>query len=105
MATEEDLIDGYEEFLEDRGALAPLSDSDTTTLFRDLETELEGMIQRYHVPPGDMEKLFQVCCVCVCVCVCVWECVCVCTVLQHHELTRRASWGHKLSPLARAIHT
>jgi len=48
------------ECYEDAGVLQPLSDSDTTILFRDLEHELEVMVQRYHVPPGDLEKIFQV---------------------------------------------
>lgn len=52
--------DGIEAYYEDSGALQPLSDNDTVVLFRDLEHELEGLVQRYHVPPGDLEKLFQV---------------------------------------------
>ena len=42
------------------GTLQPFSDNDTTTLFQDLEHELEKMVQKYHVPPGDLENLFQV---------------------------------------------
>ena len=40
----------------------PFSDNDTTTLFQDLERELEKMVQKYHVPPTDLENLFQVRC-------------------------------------------
>ncbi|CAI8013919.1 hypothetical protein GBAR_LOCUS8761 [Geodia barretti] len=39
----------------------PFSDNDTTTLFQDLERELEKMVQKYRVPPTDLENLFQVC--------------------------------------------
>ena len=42
------------------GTFQPFSDSDTTTLFQDLERELEKMVQKYHVPPTDLESLFQV---------------------------------------------
>ena len=38
----------------------PFSDNDTTTLFQDLERELEKMVQKYRVPPTDLENLFQV---------------------------------------------
>ena len=55
-------VDGtdHTEYYEDTGGLQPLGDSDTTTLFRDLEHELEVMVKRYHVPPTDLEKIFQV---------------------------------------------
>ena len=55
-------VDGVDntEYYEDTGGLQPLGDSDTTTLFRDLEHELEVMVKRYHVPPTDLEKIFQV---------------------------------------------
>lgn len=57
-----DTIDGVEEYYEDKGSLQlAFSDSETTTLFRDLEQELVSLVQRYHVPPGDLDKLFQVC--------------------------------------------
>ena len=49
-----------EAYYEDSGALQPSSDNDTADLFRDLEHELEELVQRYHVPPNDLEKLFQV---------------------------------------------
>ena len=42
------------------GTFHPFSDTDTTTLFQDLEHELEKMVQKYHVPPTDLESLFQV---------------------------------------------
>ena len=42
------------------GTFQPFNDSDTTTLFQDLERELEKMVQRYHVPPTELENLFQV---------------------------------------------
>lgn len=57
---EDPYIRGGDEYYESAGSLQPLSDSDTTMLFRDLEHELEIMIQRYHVPPEDLEQLFQV---------------------------------------------
>ena len=56
-----DAFDGMEEYYEDTGSFQPLlSDKETTTLFRDLEHEIGVMVQRYHVPPGDLNKLFQV---------------------------------------------
>jgi hypothetical protein len=42
------------------GPFQPFSDNDTTTLFQDLERELEKMVQKYHVPPTDLENLFHV---------------------------------------------
>ena len=42
------------------GTFHPFSDNDTATLFQDLERELEKMVQKYHVPPTDLENLFQV---------------------------------------------
>lgn len=57
----EEVIGGEEEREYDgTGTLQPFSDNDTTTLFQDLEHELEKMVQKYHVPPGDLENLFQV---------------------------------------------
>ena len=46
--------------LDGAGNFQPFSDNDTTTLFQDLERELEKMVQRYHVPPTELENLFQV---------------------------------------------
>lgn len=58
----EEEIDGGEDEREfDRtGTFQPFSDNETTTLFQDLERELEKMVQKYHVPPTDLENLFQV---------------------------------------------
>ena len=41
-------------------AFQPFGDNDTTTLFQDLERELEKMVQKYRVPPTELENLFQV---------------------------------------------
>lgn len=58
----EEEVDGEEEELEfdGTGTFQPFSDNETTTLFQDLERELEKMVQKYHVPPTDLENLFQV---------------------------------------------
>lgn len=55
-------VDGEGEELEfdGTGTFQPFSDNETTTLFQDLERELEKMVQKYHVPPTDLENLFQV---------------------------------------------
>ena len=42
------------------GTFQPFTDNDTTTVFQDLERELEKMVQKYHVPPTELENLFQV---------------------------------------------
>ena len=42
------------------GNFQPFGDSDATTLFQDLERELEKMVQKYRVPPTELENLFQV---------------------------------------------
>lgn len=58
----EEEVDGEEEELEfdGTGTFQPFNDNETTTLFQDLERELEKMVQKYHVPPTDLENLFQV---------------------------------------------
>ena len=60
LAMEENGSPPYEDCFEDTGDMEPLADSDMTLLFRDLERELEAVIHRYHVPPTDLNKLFQV---------------------------------------------
>lgn len=49
-----------EDYYESSGSMEPIVDDETTMLFRGLEHELQIMIQRYHVPPEDLEQLFQV---------------------------------------------
>ena len=49
-----------EEQFEASGALQPVGENETTLLFRDMEHELEVLTQRHHVPPEDLEQLFQV---------------------------------------------
>ena len=51
---------GTEEQFEASGALQPVGENETTVLFRDMEHELEVLTQRHHVPPEDLEQLFQV---------------------------------------------
>lgn len=42
------------------GTVQLFSESDTNKLFQDLERELEEMVKKYQVSPGDLENLFQV---------------------------------------------
>ena len=62
VAMQEEEIEGGEDErdTDGTGAFQPFNDSDTATLFQDLERELEKMVQKYHVPPTDLESLFQV---------------------------------------------
>ena len=62
VAMQEEEIEGGEDERDTDGteAFQPFNDSDTATLFQDLERELEKMVQKYHVPPTDLESLFQV---------------------------------------------
>lgn len=49
---------GYE--LEGEGALNQPEENETTLLFAKLGDELQMLVQRYNVPPTDLEELFQV---------------------------------------------
>ena len=37
-----------------------LEDNEEVTLFRSLEHELESLVQRYRVPPDELQQLFEV---------------------------------------------
>ena len=37
-----------------------LEDNDEVVLFRSLEHELESLVQRYRVPPDELQQLFEV---------------------------------------------
>ena len=54
----EDYPEGYE--LEDTGAMDNVPENESAILFRNLEDELQMLVQRYKVPPTDLEQLFQV---------------------------------------------
>lgn len=58
MASYDDYPEGYE--LEGVGSGGVMEQSETTILFRNMEEELQMLIQRYNVPPSDLEQLFQV---------------------------------------------
>ena len=49
--------DDYEDF-GNQGA--GLEDNEEVTLFRSLEHELESLVQRYRVPPDELQQLFEV---------------------------------------------
>ena len=49
---------GYE--LEGEGAMNQVEENETTLLFAKLGDELQMLVQRYSVPPTDLEELFQV---------------------------------------------
>lgn len=55
---EEAYPEGYE--LEGEGSLDHMEENETTVLFARLGDELQMLVQRYSVPPGDLEDLFQV---------------------------------------------
>lgn len=50
--------EGYE--LEGRGSKDHVEENETTVLFAKLGDELQMLVQRYSVPPADLEQLFQV---------------------------------------------
>ena len=50
--------EGYE--LEGAGSVDSEMESETNILFRNLEDELQMLVQRYKVPPTELERLFQV---------------------------------------------
>ena len=50
--------EGYE--LEGEGSLDHVEENETTVLFARLGDELQMLVQRYNVPPTDLEDLFQV---------------------------------------------
>ncbi len=63
MSEEEEAVlyspsEGYE--LEGEGSQELVEESETTVLFGRLGDELHQLVQRYNMPPGDLEDLFQV---------------------------------------------
>ena len=50
--------EGY--VLEAQGSMNEVRENETNILFRNLEDELQMLVQRYCVPPSDLEQLFQV---------------------------------------------
>ena len=50
----------YDEYVGTGAMQSTIGDSDTTILFRDLQHELEALVQNYHVPLVELEQLFQV---------------------------------------------
>ncbi len=54
----EDYPEGYE--LEGAGAMDGVMENEAAVLFRNMEDELQMLVQRYKVPPTDLEQLFEV---------------------------------------------
>ena len=54
-----DTRDDFEDFGSQNGTL---EDNEEVTLFRSLEHELESLVQRYRVPPDELQQLFEVSC-------------------------------------------
>ena len=52
-----ELRDDYEDF---GNQSSGLEDNEEVTLFRSLEHELESLVQRYRVPPDELQQLFEV---------------------------------------------
>lgn len=55
----EDYPEGYE--LQGEGSMERVEETDTAVLFGRLGDELQMLVQRYCVPPMELEELFQVC--------------------------------------------